>query len=362
MKIGILTFHSARNHGALLQCYCLTEALKRLQHEVKVIDYRPDYLMKAQALFRKRWLKHPLSLLRFFIFFPSALSRRRLFNRFLTSLPLQSLPLDIPDNDFDAFVFGSDQIWNKLLCNGLDPVFFAGKAAFEGKLKISYAASSGHVPLTDREQEVFLQYMEHFDALGVRETSLQDFLQHHGIPATLTVDPVVLAGRPVLDTIADKVPARCGKYVLCYEVSSTRKVKSFARRIARELGCAVLPVARGEYASGRKCVSPEAFVALFRDAAFVVSSSFHGMVFSVMFGKPFYNISVNAQQDERVRSFLSVAGLEERLIQQESQIHLQETIDYESVWKQIEGLRTASLDFLKEALSPQRHSELHQQA
>ena len=76
MKIGILTFHIARNYGAVLQCYCLTETLKRLQHEVKVIDYRPVYLVKAHSLFRKQWLKHPLSLLRFFILFPSALLRR----------------------------------------------------------------------------------------------------------------------------------------------------------------------------------------------------------------------------------------------------------------------------------------------
>jgi hypothetical protein len=356
MKIGILTFHIARNYGAVLQCYCLTETLKRLQHEVKVIDYRPVYLVKAHSLFRKQWLKHPLSLLRFFILFPSALLRRRKFDHFLASLPLQSLAFKSPDNDFDAFVFGSDQIWNKLICNGFDPVYFAGEAAFEGKLKIAYAASSGHVQLTDREQETFLRYMQRFDALGVRETSLQDFLRRHGIPATLTVDPVVLAGRPVLDAIADKAPARRGRYVLCYEVSPTRKVRSFARRIARELGCDVLPVARGEYASGRKCVSPEVFIALFRDAAFVVSSSFHGMALSLMFGKSFYNISVNDQQDERVRSFLSVVGLEGRLIRQESQIRLQEAIDYDCVWKQIEGLRASSLDFLKEALRSKRVS------
>ena len=164
----------------------------------------------------------------------------------------------------------------------------------------------------------------------------------------------MLAGRPVLDAIADR---SCETRKVCALLRSEPdpKVRSFARRIARELGCDVLPVAR-EYASGRKCVSPEAFIALFRDAAFVVSSSFHGMALSLMFGKSFYNISVNDQQDERVRSFLSVVGLEGRLIRQESQIRLQEAIDYDCVWKQIEGLRASSLDFLKEALRSKRVS------
>jgi hypothetical protein len=350
MKIGILSFHCARNYGAVLQCYCLTKVLSSLHHDVKVIDYRPSYIVDAYPLFQRRWLKHPISLLRFVLYLPATLQRRRHFDRFIASLPLCPLPFDRPDNDFDAFVFGSDQIWNPFICDGFDPAYFAGKTAFAGKLKISYAASTGDVTLTEGERETFLRLLGNFDVLGVRETSLQAFLEDHGISSTFTADPVVLAGKGLLDEIAGKVPPARKTYVLSYEIAPSEKVDSFARMIAKELGCRVISVARGNFSRGRINISPRQFVALFRDAAFIVTSSFHGTALSVMFGKPFYAVFTDSYADARMHSFLSYIGLVDRMIREQSQIHPHEEILFEPVQERVERLRKKSFEFLEKSL------------
>ena len=149
MKIGILTFHCAVNYGAVLQTYGLCQCLQRMGHEVYVIDYRPAYLLKPYKVFSlNRFIAQrcqPIAkrVLRELLAIPTRLSRQVKFRHFITrNIPLVQLDLQHKKHDFDAFVFGSDQIWNPYITQ-LDPVFFAEAPVFKDAKRITYAASAG---------------------------------------------------------------------------------------------------------------------------------------------------------------------------------------------------------------------------
>ena len=141
MKIGILTVHAADNYGAVLQCRCLYEVLKTLGHDVSVIDYRPEYLTAPYRLWNNRYLKHPMTMLKVSANLPGALRRKKSFDAFVSAMKLSP----VGESGFDAIIYGSDQIWNRNITKGLDPVFFAAAPFAASARNISYAASDGNI-------------------------------------------------------------------------------------------------------------------------------------------------------------------------------------------------------------------------
>jgi hypothetical protein len=104
MKIGILTFHAARNYGAVLQCRCLYEVLRSMGHEVSVIDYRPDYLTEPYKLWKSRFLKHPMTILKVSTRIAGAVRREEVFRSFASEITLSPYG----QGSFDAIFYRSD--------------------------------------------------------------------------------------------------------------------------------------------------------------------------------------------------------------------------------------------------------------
>ena len=334
MKIGILTFHAAQNYGAVLQCRCLYEVLRNLGYEVSVIDYRPDYLIEPFKLWKNKFLKHPKTLLKVSTRLAGALRRESAFSSFEKELVLTQ-PGTV---GLDAIIYGSDQIWNSRICGGFDPVFFAAAPYAQGVLNISYAASDGGVELSEYEKKQFRQYLHNFYRIGVREYPMQERMDEAGIPSTVNLDPVLLAGKEVLDMFC--APPVCKeKYILTYEAIDNPSVLSIAGRIADEEGLGLISVARAPYAEGTNKYGPKEFVALFRDAEKVVTTSFHGVALSIVYHKPFQFIPTKTHADERIVSLLNALGIVEG-----------EAPDYELVDQKLESLREESINYLKGAL------------
>ncbi len=341
MKLGIVTFHAAYNYGAVLQCRCLKEVLSALGHEVHVLDYRPKYLTEPYRILKPYYFKKPLLAVSLPWRLPGAYRRNQAFRQFEETLSL--VPLG---ESCDAVIFGSDQIWNSRICKGLDPVFFGAVPNFGPVKKIAYAASDGNAPLNLDEEMLFCRYLKDFYRIGVRERSLQDKLASHGIPATVTLDPVLLAGRPVLDKLAGY--SKIGEpYVLTYEAVDHPRVQELARGLSRER--TVIAVAREPYSKGRNSCGPEEFVSLFRDAAAVVTTSFHGVALSLLFHKAFYYVVTGTRADDRIQNLLQALGLEERMVAEGAPLPPSRTA-YSQADAVLEKLRSTSLDFIKEAL------------
>ena len=323
MKIGILTFHAAQNYGAVLQCRCLYEVLCGLGYEVHVLDYRPEFLTAPYGLWKKSFLKHPMTLLKVAWKLAGALRRKRGFADFERTFS----PVPCRTEGFDAIVFGSDQIWNTLIGKGFDPMFFASDPRFASTRNIAYAASDGTVKLSEKDQETFAGKMRRFQAIGVREKSLQHMLAERGIRAEINLDPVLLAGREVVDRIAAGIPRR-KPFVLTYEAVDHPDVLRQAHALAREQRLRVISAVRTAYRPGTARYSPAEFAALVRDAAHVVTTSFHGVALALLYHTPFTFVPTGTRLDERINHILKMAAD-----------------------GSLEQVRTQSLDFLKRNLS-----------
>lgn len=332
MKIGILTFHCAHNYGAVLQAYGLQEYLKSCGHEVEVIDYRPKYLTRGNELFPFpsrstpsfwgnvtswiQWIARiPLRLLEL----PFRLRRRKGFEKFIS----EKLNLSrerfgnngrVPADKYDAIVFGSDQIWSPNHTAGGDPIFLGDFPAPAGTLKIAYAASAGAASATLGENPVFANALKNFSALSVREDNLGASLQPKtDLKIETVLDPTLLTDKSVWDKLAEP-PEPDKKYVLVYQVAYNPAADRIARELAAQLGADVVEIWAGNWRSRGKIVSPEQFVGWFKNAACVVSTSFHGTAFSLIFKKPFYYVGNGNAGENRPKQILNTFGLSDRYV------------------------------------------------
>lgn len=361
MKIGILTFHCAHNYGAVLQCYALQETLKEMGHDVEVIDYKPDYLIRPYKVFDiHRFLsRNPYLLLKRLIKEVLLLHTRTIHYTAFHSFISKRLHISTTINgknipaDYDIYIFGSDQIWNPQISKGFEPIYF-GYLPFPKSTKkyVAYAASMECSSLS-REYEIFYRNaLENFDAISVRESALAKLLQ----PLTykkieVVLDPTLLIKSRIWMHLA-KTPNINKKYVLVYQILHNERTATIAQSVAQQLNAMVIEIKSPQkiYSSKHElaCESPESFLGWIKNASCIITTSFHGTAFSIIFNRPFYSIALNGWGDSRSRSLLQSVGLEDRMITGENEPKFSK-VDYSKANLKISGLREASLNFLIES-------------
>ena len=227
MRIGILTFHCAHNYGAVLQCYALQETLKGMGHNVEIIDYRPEYLIKPYDVINFKRISSPTILgqlkkcLLETVVLPKRLKRHKAFSRFINhklNLSERVVEDKIPIK-YDVYVMGSDQIWNPKITKGFDAVYFGDFTyAKENRKYIAYAASMAVIELDEPSKCYLSNALSNFNAISVRERQLVPLLQpllKNKIDVVL--DPTLLVNPEIWENIARSSHIK-GKYVLVYQI------------------------------------------------------------------------------------------------------------------------------------------------
>lgn len=324
MNIGILTYHCAHNYGAVLQCYALQEYLRSLGHEVYVIDYRPTYL-KYGLFTWYNWISlNPIKCIKKFSFqmktLPIQYKRFIAFNQFIRRrFNIKKLNLDKQQSKIECFIFGSDQIWRKNK-NAFDPIYFSEFEASKGHKLISYAASMGLNSLSRTESNQIQDWLNNFTRITVRETSLKNLLSPlTSHPIDIVVDPTLLLNSQEWDKISIK-PKIDKPYILIYQVIPNTITYKLAYKIARDLGnLEIIEIASKiqiNQISHRIIydASPEDFLGWIQNARFIVTTSFHGTAFSIIFRKAFISIKQHKPSDLRIESILSQNNLQNRFI------------------------------------------------
>lgn len=319
-KIGILTFHCTNNYGAVLQAYALRQFLQDLcpAREVRVIDYRCAGTV-TRADFAS--LRKKSGLGKAVLSYPQARAKNENFERFrhdmlrLTKPYTDKAMLRTDADSFDAIISGSDQVWNRRWSAG-DDVYFQDFHDRREK-KWSYAASFGFVALEGQEQiELYRRYLQQFSHISVREdTGLQIVRDQLGLQAEQHVDPTLLLTRGAWDGIADE-SACPDRYILLYMVPKQDDLIAYAQQMGKQTGLPVLMLTRSIKPYGFRRVgdsSPQRFVGYFKNAEYVLTNSFHGTAFSVIYHRKLHlQMQTPRGFNVRSRSLLEVCGLSGR--------------------------------------------------
>ncbi len=323
MKLGILTFHSAHNYGATLQAYGLQEYLMNLGHEVFIIDYRPWYITNSyQKDHYTHWLSRrpKMCAIRLYHYVRYRKIRHRRWENFQTFITnkLNLFPYNVgmDFSEFDAIFIGSDQVWSPYHTGGnYDNVFFG--SGFKCKT-IAYAPSCSQSALSIEQMAKLRELLKDLTCISVREYSFQDLLQPlSSKQISVVVDPSILAGKKAYDKIAAPI-IRKRPYVLVYEIIHHETVFQLAQRLANDLDADVVELTNGMLNFHRSTMdegaSPEEFLGYIKNAACVITTSFHGTAFSILFGTPFYTIRQHNDGDIRMLNILSQLGLQNRMV------------------------------------------------
>ena len=254
-------------------------------------------------------------------------------------------------NHYDVVVYGSDQIWRKqnLGSIGFDDWYF-GSDNVQTNKRIAYAGSMGIIDCTETDDEYLKTMMLNYNSISVRESDLQAYLKRIGIDSIQVLDPVFLLSKEQwLSIIAPSVSR--GDYILFYNLLNSAEAKMFARRLGKEKGMPVVEITkRNLMGKGYvRSASVERFLQLINDAAYVVSNSFHGVAFSIIFEKQFYAVGMG-KKSSRVVSLLSSIELKERYSDDGSGITDSE-IDYGKIGERLSLLKNQSVSFLLDSLN-----------
>lgn len=325
MKIRTITCHHVYNHGALLQAYALSEFLKGEGHDVSIIDYRPSYLDGHFKLWRSdsRYNRIGLGWAYVLAKLPGrirSLKRKKAFDAFfdrympVTDRIYHSVgELRANPPEADLYIAGSDQIWNTDFKNGTDPAFYLD---FGDCRKISYAASFATHSLHEGTENFVKEMLGNFTDISIREQSGLKILNNLGYHGTVVVDPVFLLNKEQWDLIASD-DGKNEDYILIYDFERNPVIRDLAHRYSKLKHCKIYSIGpyRLDYAD--KCFinyGPDAFVGLIKNAKCVLSNSFHGSAFSMIYNTPFFVINRNDGLNSRMHDLLSHYNLIERLV------------------------------------------------
>lgn len=318
LKVGIITFHRAANYGAMLQCFALKQCLKSLGYEsTQVVDYRSPaiercYEYKWKKAFKRlsltpRGIRCTISQLAYIYMSKKRLRRFRKFEKNYIA------PSKLPYKYYDIIVFGSDQIWNTGITQNDDTYF--GDLGPNKVRKISYAGSLGHGDVEIFKSKVNL--LKQFNALGVRETQLASILDELGMNSFTCLDPTLLmTSKNWLRALNLPKNTKTSKpTLLVYCIRDKQRTLEAARSIAKKINfdLELLEASDTLNVHGIKnkasYYGPREFVKCFHEADYIITDSFHGTVFSILFHKPFVSCLLNDGRDGRAESLLAQIGL-----------------------------------------------------
>lgn len=350
MKIGILTYHRAHNYGAILQAIATRTILKEMGHDVSYIDYWPDYHKRKYDIFSiNKFRIGKFNYIKTILLYYSVLKKR--IQTFNSDIDNYIQPYCTDNTQFDAIIYGSDQIWRKQSELGdFNYVYFAA-SPYKAPLHIAFAASMGNVDLSQCAK--LKDYWKNFSSIGVREEDLLDCVRNNGFQCELNCDPTMLLTSTDWDEILNTQRLVPEEYVLYYSLNKNAFDRKSIECYAKERGLQLIEICGGAEAE-RKGVYPYAnikqFVSLIKYADTVFASSFHGLVFSLLYNRKVF-VS-NQTNTMRLKLLLGRLGLDNLFVAPACTTFPDlEAIDFKEVDKVINKLKDESLNYLRKSLS-----------
>ncbi|CAM4144376.1 polysaccharide pyruvyl transferase family protein [Zobellia nedashkovskayae] len=377
-KIGIITILNVNNYGAELQAFALHHKLKKMGYENEIINYlyykNPEYkserlsdpLIKTSGKNKLKdlvlkWLDKYSS----FKYPELAKVRKQRFDGFhqkytaVSKVYKSYSELYNAALDYDTYIVGSDQVWNPNNGTNIAPYFltFAPKDAN----KVSYASSFGVGSVNSAYYPKYKDWLNNLTHTSTREADgVRIIKEVTGKDAVHVVDPTLLLSKEdwqeIMVPYEEKDP-----YILFFIFKKNKYAENLAYEIQRKTGYKIIRVCKNEMPLepddkilNIRDYGPAEFLGLYNGASVVLTTSFHGSIFSLIFEKPFYTITpASKNNNSRQESLMNVVGLQERLLREGDDVDLDKLtdIDFESVKGKLSKQIDISAEFLNQSLN-----------
>lgn len=364
-KIAILNFqHSNNNYGAVLQAAALESHLKGRGFEVMHIDFIPEIKNASLSKYIKYYIRNIFKCFGFIktIKNEDVVQHCGVFEEFRnvyitrTTKKYKNLKqLRELNNQFDAVVVGSDQVWRTLYTSGHGLVYFLSFVNDKCK-KISYAASFGVDFWEEKSQKItklIKNDIKRFDSISVREDSgVKLCNQVFNVNAQHVLDPTLLIGREFFDTIIDDnidsnfVPSE----IVYYKLDVDKPFLKFISTLGENLNYDVENIYYSKKGIEYQYIPVSEWLFKLRTSKLIVTDSYHCICFAILFEKPFIYIPTKSRGMTRIESLLGLFNLENHICHDYSTLSDIDSVDYTNIQIKLGLLREASIKFLADAL------------
>ncbi len=323
-SIALMTWYKNNNFGSVLQCYALQKTLKKMGNNVSIINYSPKsrYYEDKNNFFYKKLKKSLLFKTKYKPF--GFYERKEKFDEFRNEHFIETIPcsnftdLASLNENFDVFVCGSDQIWN--LSDSFDDNYFLPFVNVERKL--CYAASFGVTnPKKSSKLDMASKLISNFKYISCREDNGVDLVKRIAkVDSVHVADPTLLIESSEWLELADKSNIKLeGKYIICYFLGNYKKYIHSVKKISKHLGIPYLIIPT--YVSQKRNIikeniGPNEFLSLLKNASYVCTDSYHGMLFSINFNVPFSifeRFKGSNSENTRIYSAVNKFGFQDRI-------------------------------------------------
>ena len=369
--IGIATFFDD-NFGTCLQAYALQTVLNKLGYKSEIIRYyRGSKNIKTESRWKKLFRYSPSIVWKYLTQRAIIERKRAAFIKFraanMTFSPeayYRDSDLKALENKYSAFVCGSDMIWSEDFQDDWSFLYLS----FAPKMRcVAYAPSFGKNHLSKENIKVCTSYINNIGHLSCRESAGVELIKRSfGLEATHVMDPTLLLSAEEWGNAISRKNRLVEKpynLVYCFLGTKNGREDIFEQiKLQKDRELVFLSGADGNYKKYmyKNEAGPFEFVQMYRDAEFVITDTFHGMLFAIIFRKPFVVLAKEpfGISADRLKFTLSSLGLEDRYIQYETIIDEKYlNLDYTSVIPKLKALTISSLDYLKQSLAVATNNE-----
>ena len=371
MKIAILTVPFNNNYGGFLQAFALKRVLKDMGHDVEFLmrrRYRPSRFTRFKNFIK--WTigrtSHCFYLTDYHIYKISK-NTRQFIRQYLSPLskscytPTSFMKL-MDKYQADVYIAGSDQCWRYKFAPWYIDDYFFKPLLGTGKKRISYAASFGvdYLEFNEGMLQSCRECLKEFSSISVREASGINLLeQYFNVPkgkALEVLDPTMLLTADDYKDLTDKYNITDQKYLFTYILDDNEEKEELISQIKQELQLNRIDqkAQTGNVMSLQEIEPVELWLSRIYHSSFVITDSYHGMVFSILFQKPFIVYGNATRGKTRFMSVLSKFGLEDRYIENTKDIDkylVNNNIDWNKTHDLLQHKRVESLAFLSNAIS-----------
>lgn len=363
-KIGIVSRIHGVNYGASLQAVALQTVLSQHGAIVEYINRKVEIQLSAIHKIKS----NVYGIVRLLLGFKKRLHNTLSFqDKYLNKSKIVNSQKEIESlvRTYDILLSGSDQIWNPRYLTLSDNFYLL--PYYIEKAHFSYASSFGVDTIPNELKNIYYKHLSVFKTISVRETTGQRILSEIGVSSRVDIDPTLLLREDEWLQFFKKEPIISGKYICCYVMNGASNLNNYiikqAEIMQRLLGSATKIVILGEkeykgWFSKHTYIptaGPSEFLNILYNSCFVLTSSFHGTCFSVIFKKNFYSILAKKNiLNSRIVDLLSQLKLDDRIIYDNGCRQVKnDVINYHASDIILENMRTASLLYVKEIIDYQ---------